>query len=225
MTTTQTTQTQRAELLTAAAAIAAATAGSGAEAIRFDNTTNYAWLFSTLDLTLSAQDQTAGGVGDVTGTSIYMDYFGDYFPMFTYGHTYASGTGAEVFSTGAYATPLDAGTLIDGSLMGGSFSQGANFEFSFYACDYPDYVNCYSGNRGLLPEGQDTYLGVRLSISGELHYGWIGVNRSGAILDVFAWGYETQAGVGIGAGAPAPGPLSLLALGAAGALSRKKRLV
>ncbi len=106
--------------------------------------------------------------------------------------------------------------------MDGEFRQSSNFEFAFLACNYYGY-DCYSGTRGIIPAGVDTYLGVRLTIDGDLHYGWIGVNRTGAYLDVLSWGYETEAGVGVGAGVPAPGPLGMLALGAAGALSRKKR--
>jgi hypothetical protein len=209
------------ELLATAAAIAAATASAHAEAVRFENTTSFDWLFNTLDLTQSAEDQSFG----ITGTSIYMDYFGDFYPTFSYSHTYTSGNGAEIFNGGfsnRYAAGLDAGTLIGPDLEGGAFSQSSSFEFAFTACDYYGY-DCYSGTRGILPANIDTYLGVRFTIDGNFHYGWVGVNRSGAYLDVFAWGYETEAGVAARAGVPSPGPLAVLAFGAAGALTRKKR--
>jgi hypothetical protein len=211
------------EILATAAAIAAATASAHAEAIRHENTTNFDWLFNTLDLTQSAEDQSFG----ITGSSIYMDYFGDFYPTFSYSHIYTSGDGAEIFNSGfsnRYAAPLDAGTLIGPSLTGGEFSQASTFEFAFTSCDYYYPYNCTDGTRGILPAGVDTYLGVRLTINGNFHYGWVGVNRSGTFLDVFAWGYETEAGVGIRAGGvPSPGPLAVLAIGAAGALSRKRR--
>ena len=209
------------ELLVTAAAIAAATASAHAEAVRYENTAGFSWMFNTLDVTQSAEDQTFG----ISGTSIHMDYFGDFYPSFSYGHTYTSGDGAEIFNSGfnnRYASPLDAGTLIGPDLQDGAFSQNSTFEFSFTSCDYYGY-DCFDGTRGLLPSGVDTYLGVRLNIDGDTHYGWIGVNRRGVDLDVFAWGYETEANVAIQAGVPTPGPLAVLALGAAGALTRKKR--
>ena len=212
------------ELLATAAAIAAATASASAEAIRFENTNGFDWFFNTLDLTQAAEDQSFG----ITGTSIYMDYFGDFYPTFSYGHTYTSGDGAEIFNSGfgnRYAAPIDAGTLIGPSLTGGEFSQSSTFEFSFTSCDYSYPYDSTDGTRGILPAGIDTYLGVRLDIGGNTHYGWIGVNRSGINLEVFAWGYETEAGVGIRAGGvPTPGPLAVLAIGAAVALKRKRRL-
>lgn len=209
------------ELLATAVAIAAATASAQAESVRFENTTNFDWLFNTLDLTQSAEDQSFG----ISGTSIYMDYFGDSYTTFSYSHTYTSGNGAEIFNSGfsnRYAAGLDAGTLIGPDLQDGAFSQGSTFEFAFTACDYYGY-SCDSGTRGILPANVDTYLGVRLTIDGNFHYGWVGVNRSGAFIDVFAWGYETEAGVAARAGVPSPGPLAVLAFGAAGALMRKKR--
>ena len=76
----------------------------------------------------------------------------------------------------------------------------------------------------LEPEGAPTYLGVRFDLGGGFHYGWIGVVRTGALLDVFAWGYETEPGVPIEAGAvPAPGSLALLAFGAAAGAARPRR--
>jgi hypothetical protein len=210
------------ELLATAAAVAAATASAQAEAVRYENTTNFSWLFNTLDVTQSAEDQTFG----ITGSSIYMDYFGDFYPTFSYSHTYTSGDGAEIFNGGfgnRYAKPLNAGTLIGPDLQDGAFSQSSTFEFAFTACDYYYNYDCTDGTRGLLPANVDTYLGIRLNIDGNTHFGWVGVNRSGAFIDVFAWGYETEANVGVRAGVPSPGPLAVLAFGAAGVLSRKKR--
>ena len=91
----------------------------------------------------------------------------------------------------------------------------------------------YPGIGSELPAGAAIYLAVRFDPNGapgtsctpviNCHYGWVGVVRTGAELDAFAWGYETEVGVPIAAGAPEPGSLALLAFGAVGALSRRKR--
>lgn len=218
--------------LATAAAIAAGTSAYG-DVIRFDNTFQYSWFYTTLDLTRASNDQTYGNVGTVTGTSIYMDYFSDFYPAFSYQHMYTSGAGAEIFNAGfgnSYATPLAAGDLIGPGMGGGVFNSSSNFEFAYDACDvyyynYQYYYDCTSGYRGLLPpNGEQVYVGVRLTIDSATHYGWIGVENHGGYIDVFAWGYETEANTAIRAGAvPAPGALGVLAFGAVGALSRRKR--
>lgn len=219
--------------LATAAAIAAGTSAYG-DVIRFDNTAQYSWFYTTLDLTRASNDQTYGGIGDVSGTSLYMDYFSDFYPTFSYQHMYTRGAGAEVFNSGfsdRYAKPFNAGDMIGPGLSGGTFSNYSDFEFAWQSCDryYYNYqyyyTNCQSGFRGLLPSnGEQVYVGVRLTIDSATHYGWIGVENHGGYIDVFAWGYETEAGVGIRAGAvPTPGALGVLAFGAVGALSRRKR--
>ncbi|MDF1869931.1 MAG: hypothetical protein P1U30_06030 [Phycisphaerales bacterium] len=211
------------ELLATAAAIASATTAMG-ESIRFENTANFTWDFALLDLTLASDAQVFGTAADATGSSIYLDYFGDFYPSFSYSHTYTSGNGAEIFNSGfsdRYAKPLAFGEMIGPGLADGSFSASSTIDFVWSSYDYyTGYSD--SGNRGLLPAHEDVYLGVRLELEGLTHYGWIGVNRSGAYVDVFAWGYETEAGVAVGAGVPAPGALGVLAVGAVGALKRKR---
>lgn len=218
-------QNGTAELIAAASAMAMATTALG-EAVRYENTDNYSWDFSLLDITLASDAQPTGGVGDVSGTSIYMDYFSDFYPAFSYSHSYTSGAGAELFNSGfsnRYAAPLLLGDQVGPGMTGGEFNASSTIDFVWSSYDYYTGMSD-SGNRGILPSGDDVYLGVRLDIAGATHYGWIGVTRFGTSLEVTAWGYETQAGVGIGAGVPAPGALSLLAVGAVGALKRKKRV-
>ena len=82
-----------------------------------------------------------------------------------------------------------------------------------------------------LTAGVETYLGVTFDLGAGLQYGWIGVTPEWItsegvdvlVLDAFAWGYETEAGVPIAAGVPEPGTLALLAMGAVGVLSRRRR--
>ncbi len=217
-------QQRTAELIATASAIAMATTALG-EAVRYENTENWTWDRSLLDVTLASDAQSFGGVADVTGTSIYLDYFSDFYPAFSYSTSFTSGDGAEIFNSGfsnRYAAPLLSGDHIGPGMTDGEFSVNSTVEFVWSSYDYyTGYSD--SGSRGILPSGEDVYLGVRLDIAGSTHYGWIGVNRSGTSLQVTAWGYETEAGVGVSAGVPTPGPLGLLAVGAVGALKRKKR--
>ncbi len=73
------------------------------------------------------------------------------------------------------------------------------------------------------PEGAPSYLGVKFDPGDGVHYGWIGVERTGTRLATFAWGYETTPGVPIEAGVPEPGSLALLAFGAAAALRKRRQ--
>lgn len=210
----------------ALAAAIAATSVAYAGPVRYDNDTNYSWFYSVLDLTKSAADQSYGGIGDVTGSSFYMDYFSDFYPSFSYQHSYLGGAGGELWNSGfqdRYAAPLDSGELVGPGLSNGAWSQSSTLEFAWSSYDY--YTGEYdSGFRGLLPpDGSPTYVGARLTIDNQFHYGWIGVQNFGGFIDVFAWGYETEAGVPVAAGAPTPGTLGALAVGAVGALSRKRR--
>ncbi|VAX42558.1 hypothetical protein MNBD_PLANCTO03-1685 [hydrothermal vent metagenome] len=213
------------DCLVLAATIAAGSVAY-ADPVRFDNTSGFGWYYTTLDLTLSAEDQVYGGPGDVTGTSIYLDYFSDYYPAFSYTTSYTRGQGAEIWNSGwnnNYAAPFNSGDPIGPGMVDGSFHDGSVLEFAWWSYDYYSGEHD-SGFRGLLPpDGSDTYMGIRLTIDNQLHYGWIGARNNGGYISVFAWGYETEAGVAIAAGVPAPSTLGLLAVGAVGALGRKRR--
>jgi len=79
----------------------------------------------------------------------------------------------------------------------------------------------------VLPEGLQTYLGVRFDVDGAgpggFNYGWIGVVRTGTEVDAFAWGYESDVGVPIAAGAlPEPGSLSLFLIGSIAAVRDRR---
>lgn len=202
-----------AEFVAAAAAIAAGTS-SYADVVRYDNlppgSGYFDWPFAVLDITLPAEDQP-GTLG--APTTSYQNYFGDFYPTFSYQHTYQSGGGMRIFSQGfndRYAAPLDAGTMIGPDLANdGTFTAAATFEFAFTACDiyyvgypcYCYYYDCEDGTRGLIPEGVETYLGVRFTQTGGDRFGWVKIIRQGAYVEALAWGFETEPGVPIAAGA------------------------
>ena len=72
------------------------------------------------------------------------------------------------------------------------------------------------------PEDTPLYIGARFDPGDGMHYGWIGVTRSGLDLDVSGWAYETEAGVPIIAGVPEPTALALLGVGVLGLLRRRR---
>ena len=113
---------------------------------------------------------------------------------------------------GTYAQLLHSGDLIDGSqnFVGGS---SVILSGSFLGSTYGDFYN----NMG--------FAGLRFSLPGEsgVHYGWAELNDSGGNLTLVAFGYETTQNVGIIAHAPEPGTLALLAAGAVGVLSMRRR--
>lgn len=117
-----------------------------------------------------------------------------------------AGDGLQLDATYSYyATGVDAGELIPSGLPWGA-------EGTVY----------FEGGYTNLPEGVETYLGMRFDLGGGYQHGWVGVVRTGPELDAFAWGYETEVGVPVPAGAPEPGTLALLAMGAVGVLRRRR---
>ena len=109
-----------------------------------------------------------------------------------------------------YVSALGSGVVVDSSNVNyfvGSMAYGANPNSQF------DNVT-------------DAYIGLAFPIAGSNHYGWVRVsidNAAGTFV-INDWAYEDQAGVGITTGAvPEPGALSLLAAGATGLLSMRRR--
>jgi len=99
------------------------------------------------------------------------------------------------------------------------------WEFNYYS-SFQANVRDVNTGASLIPEGVPAYLSVRIGdLAGGpgFHYGWVGVVRTAALLDAFAWGYETQVGVPVAAGAPEPGSLAMLAFGAAALAGGRKR--
>lgn len=93
----------------------------------------------------------------------------------------------------SYLPPVDFETPIPTAGMTG-FGHGA----IIYWLGDEGYL--FDGLPTILPEGEETYLGVRFGEVDDtdvFQYGWIGVVRTGMFLDAFAWGYETDPGVPI----------------------------
>lgn len=235
-----------------AAAMASATA-SYAAPVRFENDTFHRWSRDPIDLTLpSAAQYRTGNL--LRGTQIDLDFFrgsSNNYSDFWYYDTgwalnffYTEG-GAETLSYRStrygygvtYVQELQRGDLIGNGTSDADWSNSARFGFTEVTYDIDDYVPGVGAIRSnpelsvhgpFAPDGTPRYMGVRLLIDGNTHYGWISVAHTtlspygGWEMNILAWGYETEAGVAIGAGVPAPGALGVLALGAAGALRRKR---
>jgi len=193
------------QALAAGAAIAAGTQAY-ADPIRFDNLPgagHFAWADPgagvpiELDVTLPAASQPGDDGLTCLGQSVTPTMSG-----------LAGAVDVEAGGPyGLFAIGVGAGELIP---SGAPWSDGNVYIY-------------YPGLGSQLPEGQETYLAGRFDLGGGYQYAWIGVVRTGLELDAFAWGYETEAGVPIPAGFPEPGTLAALALGAAAALTSRRR--
>ena len=206
------------------AIVSVALAGSvgekvAADAVRFENTTDFRWqvfYFEDefgLDLTRPAEEQLQAFGGPSTFGQFQE---GGYQSQPCVVNVMAPNGGSIGPVQGGYLYGIDAGTLIGPGF--GNFESSGTVGVGYY-CTYPyeTLFNAYTM----------TYLAARFTLSDGTHYGWIGVEffDDGIQLDVFAWGYETEAGVAIEAGAgtvPAPGTLAALAFGAC--VSRRSRI-
>jgi hypothetical protein len=79
------------------------------------------------------------------------------------------------------------------------------------------------------PVGATGLIGFRFineANGNQVHYGWARINShpaGGGTATIVDYAYDNVAGTSIGAGVPAPGSLALLALGAVGLTSRRRR--
>ena len=123
----------------------------------------------------------------------------------------ASSTDPGVFRQGDYygygsvvqaATPDGVDATFDVALyFVNPIAQGVSIPTGAPMPDGAFILSTYPGYEGtLLPEGVQTYLGMRFDVGSGYQYAWVGVVRSGQELEAFAWGYETEPGVPICAG-------------------------
>ena len=156
---------------------------------------------------------------------------------------YTSG-GAEVarnqgpLGSAFFTSSFFFGDRIGPGLAFSDYARHINFQQFYYAGTHDYFTNFPTvydpdlnfGDGGSRPAiGVPFYIGVRILLDGDYHYGWIGgvfdEDDPRSQFSTFAWGYETDPMTPIAAGAvPAPGTLAALAFGAAAALGRRKRV-
>jgi len=106
------------------------------------------------------------------------------------------GANDATVANGNYTLALSSGTKISSSR---SFYSGEGFMLGYNTCLFPPHANS-----GAWQDVFNHYVGVRFLISGHTHYGWARLSvlegRSGPIITLTGYAYETIAGHGITAG-------------------------
>ena len=209
-------------LVCAAAALLVGAATAGAEVIYFENPApgqpgHYDWVPPAgdvthwLDITLPATAQP----GVEGPTSFQQRNYSD-----AAGKLFSGALTAYFAAGGVHESQLWPAQELDMIPAEGPLPPDYNWRWNAFV-----YEPAYGTN---FTTGAEEYVGVRFDLTDngieDYQYGWIGVIYDGDIaLDAFAWGYETEVGVPIEAGVPEPGSLALMALGAVGVMTRRRR--
>jgi len=162
-------------------------------------------VFNMLAGTAGTTYATTGfnGPGSMRMVGLYTGYPNPYIytPAF-------STNGAFVVTAGTYAARLSTSALIDNNQLFG------------FNSDYPSIG--YYANLGNWAVGQRAFAGIRFDLSGETHYGWADVTRDAANqVTLHAFGYDNTPGAA--SHVPEPNSIMLLAAGAAGLASWRRR--
>jgi hypothetical protein len=162
----------------------------------------------------SGNSQTINLDGDAFGDVLLKNYVFGGSPY--QGATVSFSPGKLVgFTSGlSYASALTAGSTIDISTAGPSFTGSMAFGAANPNAQFNNVT--------------DAFLGFSFPSAGNTYYGWIrvDVNNAAGMFLVKDWAYESTPGVGIAAGAgivPEPATLGLLACGAAGILAIRRQ--
>ena len=134
----------------------------------------------------------------------------------TYGNSVVGVVNPAFPKPGTYASLLQSGELIDGSL---GYVSGPNVILSgldqFFVGPYGEFF----GNSG--------FAGLSFHLPGEsgVHFGWVEIHDPPGDLTVVRVGYESEQNTGIVTPSlvPEPGTLALLAAGATGVLAMRRR--
>jgi hypothetical protein len=197
--------TLRAAYSLAAGAAAASTAASTDAAVVYSGSQNISIAqFASQNLNLDGD-----AYGDVKlknyilGGGNYQGATVNFFPGKLVGFTSGSLAYASALGAGVLVDSMSAGPTFYGSMAYGGVNPNAQF-------------NNVSG----------AFLGLGFPIGAGTHYGWVrvDVNNAAGTFVIKDWAYESQAGVGILTGAvPEPTTLGMLAAGAAGLATLRKR--
>lgn len=143
--------------------------------------------------------------------------------------------GRGLISTTSYffVSPLASNANIGPTLGDYRWGQGnvlSRSALRFTSSSFQSNYSSFSTANGLLGDAfvlfsfDNNYLGFRFDRDGSIYYGWAEVNITEIELTITRWAYENEAGVAIRAGAiPEPGSLALLAGGAAGLMTLRRR--
>lgn len=179
---------------------------------------------------------TPGGQASLTVDGVTFDFNGT--------QQFAIGTGTTWEISNTWNSP-GGGDLTSTALAYGSPVANANYIGGPSVLNQGQYAKLAKGSPGIVsnvmgpvPNGIDTYLGLKFTVSSQTHYGWVELNSElisvpGAEMPPYglaqteivnyAFNSAPGADITVGAGTPEPSTLALFALGAVGLAAIRRR--